>query len=325
MKKILIVGGAGYIGTRLSNHLFGVGYDVTVLDLFWFGNFLDDGINKINKNLWDLKSEDLKNFDCVLVLSGLANDPMAMFRPDLNFKENAAAPAYLAYISKQANIKKFIYASSCSVYGYTKNEMLTETSIIKPEYPYGISKLQSEYGIMVLEDNNFKPVIFRKGTVGGWSSKMRFDLVVNTMVKNAIVDKKITINNPNLWRPLIDIRDVISAYQLAIEQDQNISGIFNLSGSNMTIGDLGKQISNFLNHQGIENKLVVNNVNDLRNYKANIQKITDILDFNPKYTPIDSVIEIIKNISFLKNDFNNDLYYNINVFKKILTGTNYDK
>jgi hypothetical protein len=93
----------------------------------------------------------------------------------------------------------------------------------------------------------------------------------------------------------------------------------------MTIGDLGKQISNFLNHQGIENKLVVNNVNDLRNYKANIQKITDILDFNPKYTPIDSVIEIIKNISFLKNDFNNDLYYNINVFKKILTGTNYDK
>ena len=257
MKKILVVGGAGYVGTRLSNYLFDKGYDVNVIDNFWFGDFLNNNITKTKKSLWDIKPNELEGFDVVLFLAGLSNDPMAMFRPDLNFIENSSAPMYLGFMAKQAGVKRFICASSCSVYGYTKNKTLNENSLVKPSYAYGISKLQCEQGITTLEDNNFRPILFRKGTVGGWSPKMRYDLVVNTMFKNALTTKQITVNNPKLWRPLIDIRDVIQGYEKAIEADLDITDIFNLSGVNLTIGDLGQMIHDELNKMGFENELII--------------------------------------------------------------------
>jgi nucleoside-diphosphate-sugar epimerase len=242
---------------------------------------------------------------------------MAMFRPDINFIENSAAPVYLAFMSKNAGVKRFICASSCSVYGYTKNKTLNEDSLVKPSYAYGISKLQCEQGLMTLEDENFKPIIFRKGTVCGWSPKMRYDLVVNTMIKNAITTKKITVNNPKLWRPLIDIRDVIQGYEKAIESDLDISGIYNLSGFNITIGDLGKNIHKNLVERGYDVELIINNTPDLRNYKVSTDKIEDELGFKASYNVYDSINEILSNIDE-SYDFNNDVYYNIDIFKKIL-------
>jgi len=317
MKKILLAGGAGYIGTRLSNLLDSKGYEVTVLDNFWFGDFLNNNINKIKKNIWQITKEDLEGYDSVMFLAGLSNDPMAMFRPDLNFIENSSAPVYLAFMAKNAGVKRFICASSCSVYGYTKNKTLNESSLVKPSYAYGISKLQCEQGLMTLEDENFKPIIFRKGTVCGWSPKMRYDLVVNTMIKNAITTKKITVNNPKLWRPLIDIRDVIQGYEKAIEADLDISGIYNLSGFNITIGDLGKNIHKNLVERGYDVELIINNTPDLRNYKVSTDKIEDELGFKASYNVYDSIDEILSNIDE-SYDFNNDIYYNIDIFKKIL-------
>jgi nucleoside-diphosphate-sugar epimerase len=317
MKKILLAGGAGYIGTRLSNLLDSKGYEVTVLDNFWFGDFLNNNINKIKKNIWQITKEDLEGYDSVMFLAGLSNDPMAMFRPDLNFIENSSAPVYLAFMAKNAGVKRFICASSCSVYGYTKNKTLNESSLVKPSYAYGISKLQCEQGLMTLEDENFKPIIFRKGTVCGWSPKMRYDLVVNTMIKNAITTKKITVNNPKLWRPLIDIRDVIQGYEKAIEADLDISGIYNLSGFNITIGDLGKNIHKNLVERGYDVELIINNTPDLRNYKVSTDKIEDELGFKASYNVYDSIDEILSNIDD-SYDFNNDIYYNIDIFKKIL-------
>lgn len=316
MKKVLLAGGAGYIGTRLSNYLYEKGYDVTVLDNFWFGDFLNKNINKIKKNIWDITSKELEGYDSILFLAGLANDPMAMFRPDLNFIENSAAPVYLAFMAKNAGVKRFICSSSCSVYGYTKNKTLNEDSLVKPTYAYGIAKLQCEQGLMTLEDENFKPILFRKGTVCGWSSKMRYDLVVNTMIKNALTSKKITVNNPKLWRPLVDIRDVIQGYEKAINADLDISGIYNLSGTNITIGDLGRLVHNNLTERGYDVELIINNDPDLRNYKVSTEKIEDELGFKSNYTISDSIDEILSNIDE-SYDFNKDIYYNINIFKKI--------
>jgi nucleoside-diphosphate-sugar epimerase len=316
MKKVLLAGGAGYIGTRLSNYLYEKGYDVTVLDNFWFGDFLNNNINKIKKNIWDITSKELEGYDSILFLAGLANDPMAMFRPDLNFIENSAAPVYLAFMAKNAGVKRFICSSSCSVYGYTNNKTLNEDSLVKPTYAYGISKLQCEQGLMTLEDENFKPIIFRKGTVCGWSSKMRYDLVVNTMIKNALTSKKITVNNPKLWRPLVDIRDVMQGYEKAINADLDISGIYNLSGTNITIGDLGRIVHNNLTERGYDVELIINNDPDLRNYKVSTEKIENELGFKSNYTISDSIDEILSNIDE-SYDFNKDIYYNINIFKKI--------
>ena len=318
MKNILIVGGAGYIGTRLSNHLFNLGYKVHVIDNFWFGDKLNPSISKEKKSLWNIKPAELTSYDAIMFLAGLSNDPMAMFRPDLNFIENSSAPMYLAFIAKEAGVKRFVCASSCSVYGFTKNKTLNESSLVKPAYAYGISKLQCERGLETLEDDNFKPIIFRKGTVGGWSPKMRYDLVVNTMLKSAFTTQKIVVNNPKIWRPLIDIRDVIQGYQKALEADLNVSGVYNLSGGNMTIGQLGEAINEELRKRGYVVDLVINENNDVRNYKVNTEKVEDELGFKAQFTPLDSLAEILDNIDPLSYNFNDDEYSNITTFQKVL-------
>jgi nucleoside-diphosphate-sugar epimerase len=316
-KKIFIAGGAGYIGTRFCN-TFCDDYDITVLDYFWFGdNIKSEKVTKIYAGISELDVDDLRGYDAVMFLGGLSNDPMAEFNPNLNFVENSAVPTYLAYLTKTAGVKKFIGASSCSVYGFTKNKTLVEKSDVKPTYPYGVSKLQFEKGISILEDKNFKPILFRKGTVGGWSERMRYDLVVNTMLMTALTKKKITINSPKLWRPLIDIRDVVEAYRLALESDEDISGVFNLSGVNLTIGTLGKLIHKKLKQSGFEIDLEILNIKDFRNYKVNIDKIQDELQFEPKYLPKDSLDEILENIDINTYDFSNKKYYNIEVFKEL--------
>tara|TARA_B110000858_G_C17798617_1_gene473898 strand:+ start:691 stop:1641 length:951 start_codon:yes stop_codon:yes gene_type:complete len=316
MKKIFIAGGAGYIGTRFCNEFADI-YDITVHDHFWFGDKITSNVTKVHGDIRDITPSQLEGYDAVLFLGGLSNDPMAMYRPDLNFIENSAIPTYLAFIAKQAGVKRFICASSCSVYGHTKNQTLTENSKVKPSYAYGISKLQCERGISILEDDNFKPILFRKGTVGGWSNKMRYDLVVNTMLMTALTKGKITINSPKLWRPLIDVRDVIQAYRLAIESDPLITGVFNIAGGNYTIGGLGEIIHDILKDKGHNIELETLNVKDFRNYKVNISKAQDELEFNPIYTPNDSINEILDNIDENYN-FNDESYYNIKTFKKVI-------
>ena len=318
MKKIFIAGGAGYIGTRFCNEFANI-YDITVHDHFWFGDKITSNVTKVHVDIRDITPSQLEGYDAVLFLGGLSNDPMAMYRPDLNFIENSAIPTYLAFIAKEAGISRFICASSCSVYGHTKNKTLIESSKVKPSYAYGISKLQCERGISILEDDNFKPILFRKGTVGGWSNKMRYDLVVNTMLMTALTKGKITINSPKLWRPLIDIKDVIQAYELAIEADLDITGVYNISGGNYTIGDLGKLIFNNLKERGYDIELETLNVKDFRNYKVDISKVKDELGFNPKYNPNDSIQEILDNIEKSENfNLENESYYNIKTFKKVI-------
>ena len=173
-------------------------------------------------------------------------------------------------------------------------------------------------GIQILEDSNFRPILFRKGTVGGWSPKMRFDLVVNTMLKSALTTKKIIVNNPDLWRPLIDIRDVIQGYEKALLSDLKYTGIYNLSGDNFTIGQLGQMITDKLNSLGFSVELIINNIDDLRNYKVSTDKIQKDLQYYPNFTPLDSIDEILNEINPNNFDFEKDMFYNINTFKKIL-------
>ena len=162
------------------------GYKVDVVDLFWFGNYLPRQVGILNKDIFHLSIEDLEPYDQVIFLAGLSNDPMAEFSPSKNFIFNAAAPAYLAYMAKKAKVKRYIYASSCSVYGYTENELFDETRPVSSNYPYGISKLQGEQAAMQLADDDFSVIALRKGTVSGYSPRMRFDLIINTMFRNAV-------------------------------------------------------------------------------------------------------------------------------------------
>src|ERR1700733_12702110 len=237
--KILCAGGAGYIGNVLIPKLLDRGYKVDVVDLFWFGNHLPRQVGILNKDIFHLSEEDLEPYDQVVFLAGLSNDPMAEYSPSKNFVYNAAAPSYLAYMAKKAKVKRYVYASSCSVYGYTENELYDETRPVSSSYPYGISKLQGEQAALQLADEKFSVIALRKGTISGYSPRMRFDLIINTMFKSAIKNRTITVNNPSIWRPILSIEDAATAYIRAIESSYGISGIFNLASGNYTAGEVG--------------------------------------------------------------------------------------
>ncbi len=148
--RIMVAGGAGYIGSVLVPLLAEHGYDVVVVDALWFGNHLPKEIEVRQTDIFALKEEELRGFDQIIFLGGLSNDPMAEFSPSQNFVMNGALPSYLAYTAKRAGVKRFIYACSCSIYGYTVDELYNEDSPLVCGYPYGISKLQGERVLIVL-------------------------------------------------------------------------------------------------------------------------------------------------------------------------------
>nr|MBF0223154.1 SDR family oxidoreductase [Desulfobulbaceae bacterium] len=313
--KILIAGGAGYIGSMLTPKLLDRGYDVDILDLLWFGNHLPKQANIIQKNIFDVTEDDLKGYDQVIFLAGLSNDPMAEFSPAQNFIDNASSPSYLAYIAKRAGVKRYIYGSSCSVYGYTVDELFDETRPTISNYPYGISKLQGEFGALKQSDDKFSVIALRQGTVCGYSPRMRLDLVINTMFKFAMTEGTLTVNNPAIWRPILDIRDAVTAYVRAIEAHEDISGIFNVASGNYTVGEIGDSVQEglkqFLN---VSTKVTINHVQDFRNYKVSIKKANEVISFKPRYSILDTVKSLADNLEKFK-DFDNQVYYNIRTFK----------
>jgi len=317
MKKILLAGGAGYIGTELCKRLLKLDYMVTVIDDLWFGNHLDPKIELIKKDLFQVSHTELKGYDTVIFLAGVSNDPMAEFSPSENFIQNAACPAYLAYESKRAGVKRFIYASSCSVYGYTVDELYDESAPTTCGYPYGISKLQGENGVMQLVDKNFSGISLRQGTVCGYSDRMRFDLVVNTMFKNAITLGEITVNNPSIWRPIYHIQDACSAFIRAIQAPENISGIFNVASDNYTLGQIGDIVSAEMSRNlKKEIKMHINDMQDFRNYKVSTTHAKNTLGFTPIYGIKDIINQLFEKAGSFTN-FDDDKYYNIRVFESL--------
>ena len=318
--RILIAGGAGYIGSVLIPRLIERGYEIDVIDLLWFGNHLPDGVNIIHQDIFNCKEKDLEPYEQVIFLAGLSNDPMAEFSPSRNFIDNASAPSYLAYIAKRAGVRRYIYGSSCSVYGYTVDELYDENRPTISNYPYGISKLQGEFGALKQLDDTFSVISLRQGTVNGYSPRMRLDLIVNTMFKCAIDDGVITVNNPAIWRPILDIRDAASAYIRSIEANETISGVFNVASGNYTVGEVGDYVyEGLIKHLDIHPKLNILRNEDFRNYKVSIKKAKEILGFKPMYSVVDTIKSLVDNLDRFR-DFDNEAYYNIQTFKKIKHG-----
>jgi nucleoside-diphosphate-sugar epimerase len=315
--KILLAGGAGYLGSKLAPILVERGYEVHVIDLFWFGDHLPDTVTKIKKSIFDMSQDEVKGYDQVIFLAGLSNDPMAEYSPSLNFIHNASAPAYLGYIAKKAGVKKFIYAGSCSVYGYTENELYDEESPAVSNYPYGISKLQGERAVLQMVDTDFSVICLRQGTVSGYSPRMRLDLIVNTMFKSALLTNTIHVHNPAIWRPVLSIKDAVTAYIRSIEADKHISGLFNVASGNYTVGEVADLVKSSINSKMDKNvNLKIEHRQDYRNYKVSIVKAKNILSFKPRYDIEGIVQDLIDNFDKF-SDLKKSTYFNIEVFKSI--------
>lgn len=315
--KILAAGGAGYIGSMLVPELLDHGYEVDVIDLLWFGNHLPDGVKVIQKDLFTCTREDIQGYDQVIFLAGLSNDPMAEFSPSKNFVDNGALPSYLAYMSKLCGVKRFIYACSCSVYGYTVDKLYDETSPAISSYPYGISKLQGEFGALQMADEKFSVISLRQGTVCGHSPRMRFDLIVNTMFKHALATGEITVNNPSIWRPILSIKDAVKGYMRAVQANDAITGVFNIASDNYTVGQVGDIVRDEVARlTGKKVKINILNKQDFRNYKVSFEKAKTLLGYMPTEN-VSSMIDSIYQRLDEYGDLDTERFYNIRVFKKL--------
>ncbi|MCP4659003.1 MAG: NAD(P)-dependent oxidoreductase [bacterium] len=316
--KILVAGGAGYVGSALVPKLLERGYEVDVLDLLWFGNHLPESVRVFRLDVMQADEELLSAYDQVIFIAGISNDPMADYSPTRNFVFNAAAPAYLAYTARKAGVRRFIYASSCSVYGYTVDELCDESAPTVSRYPYGIAKLQGEAACGQLRDENFSVIMLRKGTICGYSPRMRLDLVVNTMFRTALTEGRIVVNNPSIWRPILAIQDAVAAYIRAVEASGDVSGIFNVASGNYTIGELADYVKDAIEERLERSvRLEIRDISDIRNYKVSIDKAVRVLSFKPKHDVADIVEDLILHLSRFE-DFGNSLYTNIEVFKKLV-------
>ena len=235
MSKILVTGGAGYIGCVLVEELLKKCYDVRVLDTFYFGkdplNNLSEGFENIEdrvdilqKDIRHTTKKDLDGISCVVHLAGFSNDPTAEYRPDLNNSINIDGTEIIAKICREKGIKKLTYASSASIYDQGmeflgKEELLDESSKVNPKAAYSVSKYAGEQILLELAGKKkFSPVILRQGTVYGFSHRMRYDLVVNTFVKNAFKKGIITLDNGGeMYRPIVNVRDVARAHIACLE------------------------------------------------------------------------------------------------------------
>jgi nucleoside-diphosphate-sugar epimerase len=319
---VLLTGGAGYIGAVAVRELLDKGFAVRVLDKFLYGDYpLAEVRSRVDVVEGDINRWDdawLDGVTSVVHLAGLSNDPTAEFNPQANHLLNTVATQRIAEACKVRGIKRFIFASSCSVYdkGMMAEDVLqTETSPLEPRAAYAVSKYRAERILLDLADDRFQPVILRQGTVYGWSPRMRYDLVVNTFVRSAFETGRLTVHcGGEMWRPLVDVSDVARCYLACLEAPlPEIGGqIFNLSHKNYRILELAHWVKRAL--QGIVDVEidVEYGHRTARDYRVTNDKITKAIGFRTQRGVEESAREIAQKIqSGINADFHNPKYYNI--------------
>ena len=325
MSKVLLVGGAGYVGSVLAEELLERGYAVRILDRLYYGDIgLRDIRDRVELVVGDMRSvgpEVFEGVDALVNVGGLSNDPTAEYNPKANREMNTNASLALAETCKKLGIRRYIFASSCSIYdrgvGSDEKDVLQdETSVVNPKAAYSRSKYDAERGLLEMVDDSFCPVILRKATVFGFSPRMRYDLVVNTFVKDAMSRGVLTLHyGGEMWRPLVDVRDAARAYIACLEADEDkVRGeVFNVSFQNLRISELALRVREALRQVGLNVDIRPDyGYKGVRSYRVSSKKIQSVLGVYPKVTVEDSVVDMVEKIkAYGYTDFDNPRYYNI--------------
>ena len=325
MRRILVVGGAGYVGSVLTEELLQRGYAVRVLDCLYFGDAglrpVRDRIELVEADMRAVSADVLKGVDAVVNVGGLSNDPTAEYNPRANHDMNTVATAALARLCKSAGVSRYVLASSCSIYDCGvldehSDVLQDETAPVAPRAPYSVSKYEAERAILAMLGDGFCPVILRKGTVYGYSPRMRYDLVVNTFVRDALARGRLTLHHGGeMWRPLVDVRDAAQAYVALLEAEESaVRGeIFNLCYQNLRISELALRVRETLRRFGIDVDVHPDyQQGSVRNYRVSAEKIGRVLNFRPKVSIEESVADMVQRLrADGRTDVENPRYYNI--------------
>ena len=318
-QKILITGGAGFIGSMVVPALVERGHDVTVIDRLDFGNNIESVMNRIkfiHADAFDISPKELENVDVLIHFAGLSNDPMADFRPRDNFIQNTGLTAHLVHLAKKYNVPRFVFASTQSVYGISTDEDTKESAELKASFPYGLSKIQGEMIINSAASDTFRPVILRQSTICGWAPRVRLDLVINTMTKSGVIHKKIVVGNADVWRPLIHIRDLVPVYVTVVENPE-ISGTFNVSTGNYTLPQMAAEVQSALKEKGMDVAIEIHNNPDPRSYRMNADLAVKHLGLKKKFDIKDAVFELLEKLGDSSSkEWHNKSYVNFEIYKQ---------
>ena len=285
--KILVTGGCGYKGHVLVPKLLAKGYEVIALDLQWFGNYLlpHKNLKVVKGDVRNISSIPIEGVDCIIHLSSIANDPCGDLNPQLTWEVSALATMQLADQARRLGIKRFIYASSGSVYGVKDELQVTEELELKPISEYNKTKMVGER-VLLSYKNDMVVQIVRPATVCGFSPRMRLDVSVNLLTMQALSKGKITVFGGDQVRPNIHIDDITDLYLHLIDNPE-ITGIYNAGFENISIMDIAKMVT-----QHIPVEISVTPSNDPRSYRINSDKLL-ATGFQPKKNVNDAIREII--------------------------------
>lgn len=323
MKNIFITGGNGYVGSLLVPKLLKKNYRVSVLDLMIYGEDILDNHPNLNIIKGDIRNRQLledsiPGHDCVIHLACISNDPSFELDSDLGKSINLDSFKPLVEISKKSKVKRFIYASSSSVYGIKEVENVTEDLELQPLTDYSKYKAECEKILKPFNDDNFTTVTIRPATVCGYSRRLRLDLSVNILTNHAYNNNVIKVFGGSQKRPNIHIEDMTDLYVELLEYDKEmISGkIFNAGYENHKIIEIANIVKNEI---GNDVKIEITSTDDLRSYHISSEKIYNELGFKAKKTINDAVCDL-KNAfenDLISDSFTNPIYYNVKLMQQI--------
>jgi nucleoside-diphosphate-sugar epimerase len=329
-KKVLVTGGAGYVGSLLTPQLLDAGYDVTVYDMMYFGDFFLPTDNpKLTVIAGDIRDTDklsaaLAGQDAVLNLACISNDASFELDEQLSTTINLNAFEPMVIAAKKAGVSRFIYASSSSVYGVSDEPDVTEDHPLVPLTLYNKYKGMCEPLLFKHTDDKFTGVVFRPATVCGYAPRLRLDLSVNILTNHAITNNKITVFGGDQLRPNLHIQDYVDLSKLLLTapNEKIANQIFNCGYQNMSIMDIAHLVKRVVEQEFPGRPpidIVTTPSNDNRSYHINSDKIARVLGFSPKHSIEEAVRDLCRAFKDGKipDSMSNDWYYNVRTLKKL--------
>tara|TARA_Y100000816_G_C26101068_1_gene583524 strand:+ start:695 stop:1645 length:951 start_codon:yes stop_codon:yes gene_type:complete len=311
MKKILLTGGCGYVGTVLTEYLAKKSYDITIIDNQWFGNHVKqrNNVKIIKDDIRNILNINLEPINTIIHLANIANDPGVELNPGLSWEVNVLATKQLADRAIDLGVKQFIYASSGSVYGIKDELKVTENLSTNPISIYNKTKIIAEKVLMSYRDQ-FQVHNIRPATVCGISPRMRLDVSVNMLTMQALTKNEINVLGGSQTRPNIHILDMVRVYEHFLENIGIESGAYNAGFENISILDIAKTVQKL-----IETKISIKESNDPRSYRQDSTKLIKT-GFIPEHDITEAISEIKKNFED-GNLRDKEEYYTVKWMKKL--------
>jgi nucleoside-diphosphate-sugar epimerase len=334
--NVLVTGHSGYIGSVLVPILIEAGHEVTGLDTEFFAgcNFTENiaQVPAITKDLRDVTVEDVKGFDAVIHLAALSNDPLSDLNPECTYEINHRASVRLARLAKSAGVPRFLFSSSCSLYGLSADaDYLTENASFNPVTPYGESKVLVERDVSHLADDTFSPTYLRNSTAYGVSPRLRADLVVNNLVGFASTTGEVLIASDGTpWRPLVHVEDICRAFLAILQTPKEAvhNQAFNVGRTeeNYQIRDIATMVEDIVPDSRV--KYAEGGGPDLRCYRVNCDKIArTVPGFRPKWTVrqgIEQLYKAYKEHMLTLEEFTGARYIRIKQLKSLIANLRLD-